>query len=416
MGIRLLIILAIMTLAEYYSFIVIRSAVRKFPRAWRAGTIAFYVFISCFIWVGLLSFRQIDWTVLPLFVRNLYIAFTMGFVVGKLVILIFVAIDDIRRSIAWLLHLVRKKPTEPEEIPKSNGIPRSIFLSRIALLAGGLMLSAFMYGTKNRYNYKVFRHRIKIDGLPEAFRGLKIVQLSDIHSGSLDNARAVERGIMLALEQKPDLILVTGDLVNHRTEEAEPFKHIYSKLRAPLGVYSILGNHDYGDYSNWESEEAKAENMQYMIRLQKEMGWRLLLNEHVVLEKDGQSLAIIGVENWGAHAGFPKYGKLDKAIEGLEEKNVPVQILLSHDPSHWDAEVLQKHPEIQLTLSGHTHGMQFGVETPAFQWSPAKYVYRNWAGLYEEHKQYLYVNRGFGYIGYPGRLGILPEITVLELV
>jgi len=243
---------------------------------------------------------------------------------------------------------------------------------------------------------------------------LKIIQLSDIHSGSLSNPEAVAHGIERVLAEKPDLILFTGDLVNDVSTEVDPFIEIFSRLKAPMGVFSTLGNHDYGDYIWWETPEKKKANLQRLQQLQADMGWRLLMNEHVVLEKDGQQIALIGIENWSAKARFPKHGRLDDAYAGTEK--YPFKILMSHDPSHWDAQVRPHYPDIDLALAGHTHGMQFGVEIPGIKWSPVQYVYRQWAGLYEEGRQKLYVNRGFGFIGYPGRVGILPEITVIELV
>jgi predicted MPP superfamily phosphohydrolase len=215
------------------------------------------------------------------------------------------------------------------------------------------------------------------------------------------------------MELQPDIIFFTGDLVNNVADEMDELKTVFSKLAAPLGVYSILGNHDYGDYVQWESAQAKVANLEKLKTVHKEMGWRLLLNEHVGIEKDGQSIALIGIENWGARANFSKYGDLSAAYKGAE--NYPFKILLSHDPSHWEAEVCRDYKDIDLVFSGHTHGMQFGLEIPGFRWSPVQYVYKQWAGLYRKDQQKLYVNRGFGFLGYPGRVGILPEITYLEL-
>jgi predicted MPP superfamily phosphohydrolase len=215
--------------------------------------------------------------------------------------------------------------------------------------------------------------------------------------------------------EKPDLILFTGDLVNNKSEEIVPYIDVFKTLNAPLGVYSVLGNHDYGDYVSWPSDEAKKQNLDRLKQHHADMGWRLLMNEHVILERHNQKLALIGIENWGAR-GFTKYGDMKKAVAGLEDSNIPVKILLSHDPSHWDAQVRKDYPDIALTLSGHTHGMQFGIEIPGFKWSPVQYLYKQWAGLYQENGQFLYVNRGFGFLGYQGRLGILPEITLIELV
>lgn len=249
--------------------------------------------------------------------------------------------------------------------------------------------------------------------LPPAFKGLKIIQLSDIHSGSFNNPSAVMRGVQMALDEKPDLILFTGDLVNNRATEMNNYTEIFSKLKAPMGVYSTLGNHDYGDYVTWDSPQEKIDNLESLKRLQAGMGWRLLMNENIIFEKNGDKIALLGVENWGAKGHFPKHGRLDLAHKGTE--NIPFKILMSHDPSHWDAQVRPLYPDIDLTLSGHTHGMQFGIDIPGFKWSPIKWMYEEWEDLYQKKKQYIYVNRGFGFLGYMGRVGILPEITLIEL-
>jgi predicted MPP superfamily phosphohydrolase len=218
----------------------------------------------------------------------------------------------------------------------------------------------------------------------------------------------------MILAENPDLILFTGDLVNDRADEMTDYMDVFSRLKAPMGVYSTLGNHDYGDYVNWPSPEAKVQNLEALKQVHSRLGWRLLMNEHVPLERNGHKIALLGIENWGAKGRFPKYGRMDLAYPGTEQ--YPFKILMSHDPSHWDAEVRVKYPDIDLMLAGHTHGMQFGVELPHFKWSPVQWMYKQWAGLYSEGSQHLYVNRGFGFIGYPGRVGILPEITVIELV
>jgi Predicted phosphohydrolases len=358
-------------------------------------------------------FRQLNWANMPHMVRNIYVAFTMGFIIGKVFILLIMLGDEVRRLFMWVVSLV--KPSQATAVA-GTGITRSVFLSRLALITGGTMLGGFVYGISNRYRYHVRRVSLKLDELPAAFKGLKIVQVSDIHSGSFDSPKAVQRGVQLALDEKPDLIFFTGDLVNNKSDEIVPYMSIFSQLKAPMGVYSTLGNHDYGDYVEWPSKQAKVANLERLKSIHGQMGWKLMMNEHVVLERGDDKIAIVGIENWGAKAGFPKYGDMQRAYAGLPEKNIPFKILLSHDPSHWDHQVQQEYPDIQLTLSGHTHGMQFGVEIPGFKWSPVQYMYKNWAGLYQQGKQYLYVNRGFGFLGYPGRLGILPEITVIELV
>jgi predicted MPP superfamily phosphohydrolase len=227
------------------------------------------------------------------------------------------------------------------------------------------------------------------------------------------NGHAFEKAVSMIMEEKPDVIFFTGDLVNDRSSEAERFIEIWKNLSAPLGVFSILGNHDYGDYVVWDTEEEKAANLTRLCEIHKEMGWDLMRNEHRILEKDGQQIGLLGVENWGGALRFPKKGDIPKAKAGMPE--VPVKLLLSHDPSHWEAQVRPDHKDIDMTFSGHTHGFQFGIEIPGFKWSPSQYVYRQWAGLYSEDHQHIYVNRGLGFLGYLGRVGIKPEITVIEL-
>jgi hypothetical protein len=266
---------------------------------------------------------------------------------------------------------------------------------------------------KGKYKYQVRRVTIAFKYLPEAFHNFTITQVSDIHSGSFDDAHEVSRGVELANSQNSDIFFFTGDLVNNIADEMKPWMDTFSKFHAPYGKFSILGNHDYGDYMQWESKEAKIKNLERLKEIHKEIGFKLLLNEIAIIEKDGQQIALIGVENWGKR-GFTKYGNLNKALNGVDDNSF--KILLSHDPSHWDAEVINHEKHIHLTLAGHTHGMQFGVEVPGFKWSPVQYIYPEWAGLYEKNDKYIYVNRGFGFIGYPGRVGIYPEITVIKLV
>lgn len=277
------------------------------------------------------------------------------------------------------------------------------------------MLGGLLYGMSNRYNYQVRNIKLNFKNLPASFRGLRILQISDIHAGSFDSHESVEKGVLKIMEQKPDIIFFTGDLVNNKAEEFKPYIDLFSRLKAPLGIYSTLGNHDYGDYIKWESPMAKTANLEELKGMHAQMNWKLMMNEHVILQRGEESIAVIGVENWGGRANFPKYGDLKKACAGLEEKNTSFKILLSHDPSHWDHQVTKEFKDIDLTLSGHTHGMQFGIEIPGLNWSPVQYLYKNWAGLAKENEQHLYVNRGYGFLGYPGRLGIMPEITVIEL-
>ena len=291
---------------------------------------------------------------------------------------------------------------------------RRKFVSQIALGLAAIPLVGTAWGMiKGKYDYRVHKVKIAFKDLPDAFHGFKITQLSDIHSGSLDDVAAVRRGIVLANAQKSDMIVFTGDLVNNVATEMDPWIEHFSQLDAPHGKFSILGNHDYGDYVQWPSEEAKAKNLQDLKEVHGKIGFRLLLNESLHLEKDGEKIALIGVENWGKR-GFVKHGDLDKAIAPIEDSTF--KVLLSHDPSHWEAVTVPHEKKVHLTLAGHTHGMQFGIEIPGIKWSPVKYIYPQWAGLYPKEGQYIYVNRGFGFLGFPGRVGILPEITVIELV
>jgi predicted MPP superfamily phosphohydrolase len=345
--------------------------------------------------------------------RNYLFATIIGFFFAKVIASVFFLVDDLRRLIQWAVAKVLFRNTEGDS-ELSGGISRSVFISWLGIGIGGSLISSLVYGFSNKYNYQIHRVPLSFPNLPSAFRGLKIVQISDIHSGSFDDKRAVEKGIQMVLDLSPDLILFTGDLVNDKSTEMFGYEDVFSRLKAPMGVFSTLGNHDYGDYVKWPSEAARQENLEHLKSLQANMGWRLLMNEHVVLERESQQIALIGIENWSAKARFPKHGKMWEAYPGAEK--YPFKILMSHDPSHWDAEVRPKYGDIDLTLAGHTHGMQFGIELPGFKWSPVKYVYDQWAGLYENGKQKLYVNRGYGFIGYPGRVGILPEITLIELV
>jgi predicted MPP superfamily phosphohydrolase len=349
----------------------------------------------------------------PKGVRTYVFAIVVGLFFAKLLSVIFLVVDDVRRGMMWTVEKFFSNPSV--KVSNSNdGITRSAFLSWLGLGVGGSLFGTLLYGFTNKYNYRLHKVKLNSKNLPEAFRGLRIIHISDIHSGSFTDPVAVEKGIEKILHQQADIILFTGDLVNDRATEMDQYHAHFSRLKAPLGVYSTLGNHDYGDYVQWESEEAKKANLEALKQVHAKMGWRLLMNEHVVLERDGQQIALLGIENWGAKGNFPKYGRLKDAHAGTEK--YPFKILMSHDPSHWDAEVVPKYQDIDLMLAGHTHGMQFGVEIPGFRWSPVQYMYKQWAGLYARGNQHLYVNRGFGFLGYPGRVGILPEITLIELV
>ena len=316
--------------------------------------------------------------------------------------------EDVLRIPQGIYGYFTKMPGQTQFLPERRKI-----ISQIAVSLATIPFVSLLYGMyRGKYNYKVFSYELEYEDLPDAFDGFKITQISDIHSGSFDNQTKVQYGVDLVNAQKSDLILFTGDLVNNRAEEVHPWIETFKKIYAKHGVYSILGNHDYGDYMRWENSKAKKNNMEALYSAQKEMGWDLLLNESRFIEKEGQRLAIIGVENWGS--GFKKAGDLDRALESVSPGDF--KILMSHDPSHWEAQVLPHPFNIHLTLSGHTHGMQFGIEIPGWiKWSPVKWRYKQWAGIYEQSKQRLNVNRGFGYLAYPGRVGMWPEISVITL-
>lgn len=401
-------LLGIMVLLDIYVFQAIKVIAPASPRA-RIIVTAVYWLLSMASVAMIMILPYSNSAAWPKWVRTYVFAIVIGLFMSKLLASLFIAVDDIRRAGTWAMGKFSGKAAAPAE----GGISRSVFLSWLSLAVGGGLFGTLLYGFNNKYRYHVNKLRLNFANLPAAFRGLKIVHISDIHSGSFTDREAVEKGIRKIMDQKPDLILFTGDLVNDRATEMEEYKDVFAQLKAPMGVYSTLGNHDYGDYVHWESQEIKAANLESLKAVHGEMGWRLLMNEHVVLEKDGQQIALLGIENWSARGNFPKYGKMHDAHTGSEK--YPFKILMSHDPSHWEAEVLDKYKDVDLMLAGHTHGMQFGLEVPGFKWSPVQYMYKQWAGLYEADQQRLYVNRGFGFIGYPGRVGILPEITVLEL-
>ncbi|HVW12253.1 MAG TPA: metallophosphoesterase [Mucilaginibacter sp.] len=331
---------------------------------------------------------------------------------GKILFLPFVLIDDIRRLVKWLtLKFGSNKPT-PQ--PGPNAMPRSEFLMKAGLLAGSVPLAALTYGTINGvYDYQVKHRKLYLPNLPKAFDGIRLGQISDIHSGSFYNKKAVAGGVEMLMKEKPDFIFFTGDLVNEQTREMRDYQDIFSKIKAPLGVYSSLGNHDYGDYYHWDSWDERMQNFQDMLTTHKNLGWDLLMNENRRLKVGGEEIGILGVENWGTISRFGKRGRLDLATQNTDD--LPVKLLLSHDPSHWRAQVIPEYPQIDVMFAGHTHGMQFGVRTKQFQWSPIQYIYKEWAGMYRENNQQLYVNVGYGFLGYPGRVGILPEITIFEL-
>lgn len=407
-----IIILLVILLSEFYFVQASRTIVQDFSQTKRS--------ISLYIIYGLL-FLDIVLITTALFISppswNMFFRMVLSvafiFMICKVFCTLFLLPEDIVRGVRYLIAKFRAPSTE-EVQEVTNKISRAKFLSQTAMVFTIIPFAGFIYGiVRGAYKYRVHNVKVASKNLPEAFHGFKIVQVSDIHTGSFMDNSALHKAFDIVMGQKADLILFTGDLVNNEASETEGFEEVYRRLKAPHGVFSVLGNHDYGDYVQWDSTDAKRKNLERLKEVQKNAGWKLMMNEHVALEKDGQQIALIGIENWGGSMHFPKYGKMDVAYKGAEQ--YPFKILMSHDPSHWEKQVQPEYPNVDLTLSGHTHGMQFGIEIPGIKWSPAQYIYKQWAGLYKKDNQFLYVNRGLGFLGYPGRLGIWPEITVLEL-
>ncbi|MGJ8548846.1 metallophosphoesterase [Winogradskyella wichelsiae] len=340
--------------------------------------------------------------------KSFAFGYLLTFMAFNLVLVPFLFGEDIIRGIIGLYDKVVVRKDE-FHLPS-----RRKFVSQVALGLAAIPFSSLLYGMyKGKYNFRVLNYTLHFEDLPEAFDGYRITQISDIHSGSFDDKSKIEYAVDLINEQESDVLLFTGDMVNNKASEMLPWKDTFGRLKAKDGKFSVLGNHDYGDYVDWNSPEEKHQNLEDLKIIQKEIGFDLLLNESRYLEKDGQRLALVGVENWGK-GGFKKAGDLTKAAAQI--KSDDFKILMSHDPSHWEAKVLNDPYHYHLTLSGHTHGMQFGIEIPGWiKWSPAKWRYKHWAGIYTERNQHINVNRGFGYLGYPGRVGIWPEITVIEL-
>jgi len=330
----------------------------------------------------------------------------LTFSIPKLVIVFVLFGEDMYRLVLKLFSSISSSETQ-------FLVGRRKFISQIALGLAAIPLVSFIYGiVQGKYNYKVIKYQLSFDDLPEAFDGYTITQISDIHSGSFTNKEKIQYGVDLINEQKSDLMLFTGDIVNNKADEMDDWITVFNQLEAKEGKYAILGNHDYGDYMDWKTPQDKIDNFQKVKEIHQKIGFDLLLDEHRYLEKDGQKIALIGVENWGK--GFNQAGDLQKASSKVKKEDF--KILMSHDPSHWQEKVKMDDFNYHLTLSGHTHGLQMGIEIPGFlKWSPSQYVYKQWAGLYQEFGRYINVNRGFGYHAFPGRVGIWPEITVIEL-
>jgi uncharacterized protein len=393
---------AVKTISQDYSEL--KKNIVRYTYLTIAGVVAMSFFISVFY-----SFQM--W---PRSLKTTLGSFILIAMLCQVIGIVFLFVDDAIRLFRWIIFQLTSSKTVGGEA--GSGISRLKFLSYIAVGAAVIPGIGLIYGfIRGGYKYTIHRVKLRLPNLPEAFHGFKIVQLSDIHTGSFTTPAPLVKAFTKAMNEKPDIIFFTGDLVNDVPEETIGFEDAYKMLKAPYGVYSIFGNHDYAEYMyrGHEYAELRKNAQEGLKKVHAAAGWDLMMNEHRYIEKEGQRIGLIGVENWDARRGFSQYGDMEKATSGMED--VPVKILLSHSPSHWDAIVTKEYKDIDLTLSGHTHGAQFGIEIPGFKWSPIKYIYKQWAGMYHDKGQYLYVNRGLGFLGYNGRLGIWPEITVIEL-
>ena len=382
-ALNITLIVTILLLIDLYVLHGIRGAFKKWKLPHSGDFTFFYWFISILLITGLLLAVYIN---LGVGIRAATLMAFFLIFLGKISFLPFLMIDDLRRMLVLRRNRLKRKPEDISIPPQEHAIPRSEFLMKAGLLAGAIPLAAIKISMpKGLYDYHVKYQTMYLPNLPKAFDGIKLGQISDIHSGSFYNKKAVLGGVEMLLKEKPDFIFFTGDLVNGQSSEMSDYQDIFAKVKAPLGVYSSLGNHDYGDYGTWPSIADKKKDHQDLIATHKNMGWNLLLNEHRRLKVNGEEIGILGVENWGELSMFPKYGRMDLTTKNTDD--LPVKLLLSHDPSHWRGEVLPQYPQIDAMFSGHTHGMQFGVRTEHFQWSPIEYVYKEWAGHYQEGKQ-----------------------------
>lgn len=405
----MLLFIAVLLALDVYAFHGIKSIIKKSAQL----KLFYFLFFSAFIlsYFGLFNmifyFRE---TINSTEISNLFRGFFFSFFIFKLLLVIFLFLNDIYRILDLTFNFLSKFFIDKKKVVTTKS--RRKFVTQLGLLVAAIPFSSLLYGiTLGKYNFKVIKHTLQFDTLPKAFNNFKIVHISDIHAGSFDDIESVQEGIDLIQAQNPDIILFSGDLVNNVADEIEPYITMLKLLKAPFGKFAVLGNHDYGDYKQWNSIDEKEENLNKLFNYFDEMGFKLLNNSNKIISKENESIAIVGVENWG-RPPFPQKGDLEKALQNTAEH---FKILLSHDPTHWDLQIKNHLSNIDLTLSGHTHGMQFGVEIPGIKWSPVKYIYPHWAGLYRFNRKYLHVNRGFGFLGYPGRVGIWPEITVIEL-
>ena len=399
---RLIPFIIFIIIVQWYAFQAIKTITQnKFW--WAIYALVVGIILGGVLWQTLNFDRTVGWTPIVAYSLGMFVALLSG----QLLMICLLFLEDLSRVASSLLHFF----TSDQKIHFPQ---RRKLVSQMAIALGAIPFSSLLYGMyKGRYNYRVLNYTLEYENLPDGFDGFQITQISDLHCGSFDNTKKVAYGLDLIDKQKSDLVLFTGDMVNNKANEARPWVEFIAKIKAPYGKFSVLGNHDYGDYSDWENEADKKQNMEEMYQIHQDMGFDLLLNESRYIEKNGDRIALVGVENWGA-GRFKKAGDLEKSISKIEPNDF--KILLSHDPSHWEAEVIPHAYPFHLTLSGHTHGFQFGIEIPGWiKWSPIQWRYKQWAGIYENKEQKLNVNRGFGYLAYPGRVGIWPEITVITL-
>lgn len=397
---------AFLFIIDLYAYKGIASLSASLPKS--SSTFIFFLFwgialivLGTFFYT-ITHFEQLRSNSSKLFVFGAAVFFV--FTIPSLVFAVFHLVNDLMNGGFWAFAKLSGNDVDHT---------RRRFVTQTGLGLASLLMGGLIYGvTKGKYAFRILRHRVISDRLPQAFDGLKIVQISDAHLGSfIQDFEPVKKMVRLINDQQADYVFFTGDMVNALSDEAEPWIEIFASIEAKQGKFSIFGNHDYADYGN-HSEEKKRQSRARLKEIHAEMGFRLLEDENVELEREGEKISLIGVHNWGV--GFHQIGDLDRAMEGITPQHF--KILLSHDPSHWEHKVLGK-KDIQLTLSGHTHGMQMGIEIPSLgiKWSPVSLRYKRWAGLYTEGEQHLHVNRGLGVLAFPGRLGMAPEITVLKL-
>jgi len=391
-------------IAEFYTWQAVRTS---FENKWVSRIyLLVSVLVIIFLVMSVLSFNQrAGLNRFSMFVISIFLLVY----VPKMLIAFFMLIEDVFRLFGGTFRFFDGANADGSFLPE-----RRRFISNAALAIAAIPFASIIYGIwKGKYNYKVLKTTVYYDDLPDEFDGFKILQLSDIHCGSFDNHEKIKYGIDLINQQEYDMMVFTGDMVNSRADEADEWIDLFSTIRKPeFGKFAILGNHDYGDYLKWDSEKARLENQKGVREIFPKIGFDLLRNENRIIQKGNSKIRLIGVENWGK-GRFQKYGDLKKASQNVDQNEF--KVLLTHDPSHWDLRVQDNPFHYQLTMAGHTHGSQFGIEIPGFKWSPIKYRYPHWAGLYENSNRYLYVNRGFGYLAFPGRVGIWPEITLIEL-